>query len=302
MAFDQSYYDLINAAYSSRIKVAEKLIASGAKTDAIDGQGSSLLMMSIGFNSNEKQVLEFIKMLVKHGADVHYINPKNENALFHACRSCNFQAANFLIEQGIDQNLVNTDGKKAIDVIPGKSLLDLLSGNLNVRHEVSILQENEFKEDIIKACSSGHYKKLEKLLKQMDGVSFKLEDLLPLHNCCSHNGNSIACADVLLARNIDINQQDKQKITPLMKSILISNFKLADHLLSKGADITLTNRDGLTAIDIATNKRNQYSNANSAGHYSVDTLISKLNAMNEKMKLNACLNDESEQISQMMLL
>ncbi len=65
------------------------------------------------------------------------------------------------------------------------------------------------------------------------------------------------CIDSLINFGININYQNDNGETPLMMSVYSNNIEAADILIKRGADKTLRNKNGLTAMDIAVEKGNQ---------------------------------------------
>ena len=51
-----------------------------------------------------------LRLLVKHGADVHVLNERGETTLFNMVRFKKFPGALFFLQQGVDPDIAASDG------------------------------------------------------------------------------------------------------------------------------------------------------------------------------------------------
>ena len=70
------------------------------------------------------------------------------------------------------------------------------------------------------------------------------------------NGKLLPIADLLISRGANVNLQNRDGMTPLMWAILAGNIEMMKRLLDAGADITKKHSNGQTALDMA---REQFS-------------------------------------------
>lgn len=125
----------------------------------------------------------------------------------------------------------------------------------------NIRPDNEYTA-LIYAARDSHYKNVELLLNakadmtQTDHVG----DTPLMHACRAYYNRTFKTLETLLNYGDDPNQRNDQGETPLMLLVKcrsvrahldIDYVKAADLLLQKGADLTLVDKNGNTALDIA---------------------------------------------------
>lgn len=236
-------------------------IKQGADINSQDRQsGETALMNAIKSGKPAEIVFEMVCRLIEHGADIQMLNHAKENALFYACRANLHNVADYLVKQGININQVNEKAEKAIDVIPGKSIVDLLLGKDNKK-----VVDNErivyLKKEITKACENFHHKKLDQLLTEFGKVNYQIDGngttySTPLITVCTHykeSGNRIKAIDVLFKHSADANYpisypEDRhpnirfsEGCTPLMLVSSKADLSVARKLIENGADVNAKN-------------------------------------------------------------
>lgn len=97
---------------------------------------------------------------------------------------------------------------------------------------------------------------LELLLEhggEIDSVGYR-DGQTPLMKVARYigDGEQIHCAQLLLNNGANINHQDKQGNTAVHLAVETENVKLMQYLVSKNPDMTITNRNGKTARELAT--------------------------------------------------
>uniref|UniRef100_A0A8C5E3V4 Poly [ADP-ribose] polymerase n=1 Tax=Gouania willdenowi TaxID=441366 RepID=A0A8C5E3V4_GOUWI len=98
------------------------------------------------------------------------------------------------------------------------------------------------------ACSYGHYEVAELLVRH--GASVNVADLwkfTPLHEAAH-----VDIAALLIKYNTCVNATDKWAFTPLHEAAQKGRTQLCALLLAHGADPTMKNQEGQTALDLAT--------------------------------------------------
>jgi ankyrin repeat protein len=120
-------------------------------------------------------------------------------------------------------------------------------------------------EQIYHAASHGEYQALKKLLDRLAKerspvVKRSVHDLAKgdgghtaLVAACELEKPQVAvnCARVLLDAHFNVRRTCDNKVTPLHAAVARSNTKLVELLLDAGADPTVTNADGKSAMDLA---------------------------------------------------
>ena len=141
-----------------------------------------------------------------------------EKIAYFVCEKGNKETLLALIQNGLDINVKNSEGKTLL--------------------EIAIEENNK---DIV-------------LLLIEHGIQQTGEELLLLARHAKANPNSIEMAKILLdssSKAIDINKKYENRVTPLMSSIQQGNFELACFLIDRGSHINLANAMGWRIIDFA---------------------------------------------------
>lgn len=261
-------HELRMECYSGNKKKVAAWIKNGADVNGKSfPHGNTPLMMAINSSKESEVILEIVNLLVENGANIHEVNCKNENALFDACRANLHNVADFLVKLGIDINHENDRGEKAIDVIPGKSIVDLLLGKDN-KKVVDNERSAYLKREIAKACDNYQYKKLDELLSEFGKVNYQIDnDSQVYHTIGSETPLSKVCLnhkdkpgrfktlEVIFAHGADPNyaitypddvhsnlRRDEGK-TPLMQVVSRTELlPVAEFLISHAADVNAKNQ------------------------------------------------------------
>ena len=133
---------LADAAFGKHFEIMKLLIQSGAKVDALDHRGVTLLANSGFFDATVTTILleagadpnatdragatalmkasgyglkESIKVLIEHHADVNRKDGKGRTALMHAASGRRSDAIPILLENGADPNVRDSEGSSALD-------------------------------------------------------------------------------------------------------------------------------------------------------------------------------------------
>lgn len=187
--------------------------------------------------------LNKVKEIIASGKkDIDY-----ERLLGIAASLDNTDIAKFLIENNLVKNLdVYYDGKHilehALDVDNHSLCYLLVSRGVNLRlkdeHGRSLLEK------LIQADSPTILRMVVK-----NGIDLNKEGEELLRFCALYNNSGFA--DFLIKNNVNVNSQDKDGNTPLMIAIKKLNPGIIILFLKSGADLTIKNKEGKTAIDLS---------------------------------------------------
>ncbi len=174
--------------------------------------------------------IEFVRRLIEAGADVNSIDRSLKTtplmvALTYAYKN-GYEIAEFLIESGADVNIV-ARSETALNKVFVMGLAD----EREAYDFAMFLIERGARIDV------GGY----------GNVIFS-----------AVSGNNLLMIEYLLKeRNVDINfQNNNQGYTPLIFAVLCNKPEVVEYLINNGADISKTDANGRTALDIA--KENNY--------------------------------------------
>lgn len=134
---------LSDAAFAKQFEIMRLLLQSGAKADALDHRGATLLVSTGYFDSNVASILleagadpnardhegatalmrasgyglkQCVKILIDHHADVNLKDNRGRTALMHAAGGRRSDAIPLLLENGADPSIRDNEGKSALDI------------------------------------------------------------------------------------------------------------------------------------------------------------------------------------------
>ncbi len=165
------------------------------------------------YGASEYSLIEVLKLLIELGADIHaniehYNNP-SQSLLMYMAESNSVQIMKFLLDNGVDINAKDFEGKTALDY----------------------------------ALREGNNRAADFLLERNAKVSVHDDVLIPL----AEDGN-IERIQFFLDKGADINAKDKDGNTALHSAAHYGRIDTIKFLLDKGANVSARNNDNDTPI------------------------------------------------------
>jgi len=167
---------------------------------------------------------------------------------FHAVKVDDSGVIKSLLARGLDPNIVEPqrgdtglmlalreDSRRVFDVLLNAPGIDLEIKARNGDNALMI------------ACYKGNKPAVEALLAR--GAEVNRPGWTPLHYAANIGNNDIV--KLLLDKSAYIDAESPNKTTPMMMAVLGNHIMTVKLLLDEGADATLRNELGLSAIDIA---------------------------------------------------
>lgn len=204
---------------SKNLDVINYFIKKGVSVNQADKNGNTPFM-----NAANRNDISVVKELYKHLDDINKINNKKQSALALAVQRNSANVVDFLITKGAKTNLKDLDGN---------SIAYYLITSFSARNLEG------FKEKVA--------------LLEQENVSFN--EIQSGKNNLFHlavDKNNIALLDWVNTKEIDINAKNEDGLTPLHKAVMsASNTKLMKHLISLGADTSITTDFEESVYDLA---------------------------------------------------
>ena len=203
------------AALGNRPRCCRVLLDAGAVCDALDDHSRTPLMLT--------KHQGVVRMLVRHGANVHARDNDGWTALHHAAFHSRQQALQDLVAAGADLNAANEAGQTALMLAvkrqsPLAWKLVVLGADVNAT-------DNE-------GMTPLHY---------LSRYGFGME--------------SFQSVEALVGAKASLEATDKQGRTPLLAAVARGNQRICSHLLHFGARVDVQDRNGRTPLSIAYHKR-----------------------------------------------
>uniref|UniRef100_A0A8C7Z6R7 Poly [ADP-ribose] polymerase n=1 Tax=Oryzias sinensis TaxID=183150 RepID=A0A8C7Z6R7_9TELE len=254
------------AAGYNRVAVVEYLLHHGADVHAKDKGGLVPLHNACSYGH-----YEVAELLVRHGASVNVADLWKFTPLHEAAAKGKYEICKLLLKHGADPTKKNRDGNIPLDMVKDgdTDIQDLLRGDAALldaakkgclaRVQKLCSQENINCRDaqgrnstpLHLAAGYNNLEVAEYLLEH--GADVNAQDkggLIPLHNAASYGHVDIAA--LLIKYNTCVNATDKWAFTPLHEAAQKGRTQLCALLLAHGADPTMKNQEGQTALDLAT--------------------------------------------------
>lgn len=233
--------ELISAAEKNDIALMKEALAAGAIVNYSVRSGDTALTAAAS-----KGNMEALKFLLEQGADIKLRDGGQGSALFCAVWNCRKEMVRFLVEElHCDLNEKNCHGWTTLFAAVNKNGCDLLRYLLE--HGVDIDVVDREKRSILMLVlwahlASGEYLEKLKILLAY-GADVKMRDKKGrnvLFYALKHGDPEIV--ELLLNAGVNINEADRDGITPLM----LAFGSLFDQLLARGADPHAKDKKGRT--------------------------------------------------------
>lgn len=255
---------LMYAASEGNDAVVKFLLARGAQVNVQTEEGTPLMSAVNGGHP------EALKLLLAAGADVKVVHRTGDNALIMAARQRSYstptlepnsEIVRLLLAGGADPNAKGEWGRIALMYANTAAKVKLLVvSGANVE-----LKDEEGQTALIKAAETGNAGVVGALLdnganvnavdnKGMNALLFALgsDDLAYGEDAQTLPERRIEVARrLLLAKSLDVNAQNSDGETALMRAVRLDNVEIVKSLLDHGADVTRSDVFGGTAFILA---------------------------------------------------
>ena len=251
-------------------------VIQNAAVPASDGEGMEVVKsvnLSDNISANTKKNIQIffravydnntavMENLLKDGFDINTMNENGENAVNVAIAAGSFNVLKYLIEKGANLNSTSDTGipplsqaiieynKQAIDMLLASKKIDMyyVWGDMWTGSPLYI------------ACSKANIYALEKMVENGADLNYDFSEYnaVPLLHYTINYKQYIRNEDYkeliafLILNKIDINKKNSDGQTPLMTALKNGDIDTFNALIAGGADVTLKDNDGLTALNYA---------------------------------------------------
>lgn len=251
-------------------------VIQNAAVPASDGEGMEVIKSvnsSDNISANTKKNIQIffravydnntavMENLLKDGFDINTMNENGENAVNVAIAAGSFNVLKYLIEKGANLNSTSDTGipplsqaiieynKQAIDMLLASKKIDMyyVWGDMWTGSPLYI------------ACSKANIYALEKMVENGADLNYDFSEYnaVPLLHYTINYKQYIRNEDYkeliafLILNKIDINKKNSDGQTPLMTALKNGDIDTFNALIAGGADVTLKDNNGLTALNYA---------------------------------------------------
>uniref|UniRef100_A0A0G4HLA5 Uncharacterized protein n=1 Tax=Chromera velia CCMP2878 TaxID=1169474 RepID=A0A0G4HLA5_9ALVE len=209
--------------------------------------------------------------------------PQHSNALMLACHRQFWEIAKFLLDEGANADAVDAEGNTALQIV---CQICLRPHNPNSFHALPSfkclsadqqLTAKEVFQALLLKTPKAMVKKMRAGTKGQMGSLLHVSARIGLHQFAS------SC----LSMGVDVNSIDERGDTPLLLAVRHADAVLLDRFIQAGAIVSVTSRDGETALhSIAQCSPNFYRTAESAETSKTRVSIAKI-LLQKRVPLNA---------------
>src|SRR5688572_21348032 len=255
---------LMHAAGEGHADIVQLLLAKGADVNAVTDEGTALMQALTGGHA------EIVKLLLASRADVKALNRNSEQAIILAARQRSYRTPSvepsaeivqLLLAHGADPNATNRYGETALmfaNTAAKVRLLVAAGAQLETKDE-------EGRTALLKAAAKGDAGVANALIASganVNAMDNKGSNVL-LHALDNQNfahGDDRAtlparrldvARTLLLTKSLDVNAQNGDGETALMRAVRLQNIELVKALLTRGAEANRKDVFGDTAATLA---------------------------------------------------
>ncbi|KAG1652408.1 Tankyrase-1 [Nymphon striatum] len=220
------------AAGYNRTRIVQLLLQNGADVHAKDKGGLVPLHNACSYGH-----FEVTDMLIKHGANVNAMDLWQFTPLHEAASKSRLEVCSLLLSHGADPYMLNCHSKSAIDLAPTRELQERLA--------------YEYKGHcLLDACKQADNTRVKKYLS-LEVVNFKhpYTSDSPLHCAvASPFPKRKQVVEALIRKGANLNDKNKEFLTPLHLAVDKSHFDVMDVLLKHGTKVNALDGLGQTAL------------------------------------------------------
>lgn len=263
---------LVEACSYGALEAVIVLLELGADPNFRSLYNRNPLMLTIGevFIENKNRHFEIAKLLIEAGININMVNQWGDSALHYAIKNNNaFEFVELLLIHHADPNLLNSDKKSPIIMAIDKpKVFDILL-KYKAEFDIKLINNLLAKKtcDIKQAITAS-------LLN--NGISFqtifaqvenKLDYLLDLEEYFSGSAYDEFIQKYINEFKEELNIQDAEGKTMLMKFVQEDNFHKVKKLIQLGADMNIRDKEGKTALFYA----NRYHEKDTMARYLIES-------------------------------
>lgn len=200
------------------------------------------------FNKMKKLIVFIVLYLFSF-----WVSAGSYEDFFKAVQFDNVRVVQGLLQRGFDPNTVNPDGVPALMLAvrePSLKVAELLAAHPDTKTEV----RNSNDESVLMLAAIKGYLSLVQKLVDNDADVNKT-GWTALHYAAS--GGHVPVIAHLLEHSAYIDAESPNGTTPLMMAAMYGSPEAVKHLIQAGADLTIKNQLGLTALDFAVRGQRQ---------------------------------------------
>ncbi|XP_023315393.1 uncharacterized protein LOC106652425 [Trichogramma pretiosum] len=254
---------LFEAIRERKLSLIKYLLEHGANIHAKNNHGENLIHFAIKCISKDKKQISVVKLLLEFKINVNEKDLKNKTPLHYALKYANHNLVKLLIENGSFINCKTYNGESPLTYAIRYNKLESVKFLLSMGINPNGYTDNNFYQTYLTlAVKIGNKSIVELLIDHGANVnSFEPTDYC---QSCSNSTSPLSVSisagnedimKLLVSKGANVNSTELHTGTPLHHSVRFAMLKVSklstiQYLLDNGADVTLENTYGNTALMI----------------------------------------------------
>ncbi|XP_071084298.1 ankyrin repeat domain-containing protein 50-like isoform X1 [Haliotis cracherodii] len=195
--------------------------------------------------------LEEVKRLLSQGVDINCRGLGSWTPVMRAAWYGHRDVVELLVSKGADVSLVDEDGDNILHLACMRGHLETVKYVLSL-HVVDINSRGQgSRTPVMRAAAGGHIDVVELLASKGADVSMVDKDSDNILHYACMRGHLETVKFVLSLNVVDINSRGQGRTTPVMRAAAGGHRDVVELLMSKGADVSLVDKDGDNILHLA---------------------------------------------------
>ena len=233
--------EIFNAIIGDDIEKVKSLVEADTTQLEITQEHNMTPLMFAASNGK----YELTKLLIKMGADVHYLRPLGFSTIFMPSMFGHFEIVKLLVENGVDVNIKDRWDKTALYVAINFGTKEIAEYLVDQGAEIPVV-------DFLlhHALAKGMTKIVEFMVKNgANTSSFNDNGGTLLHSAAS--GDQATLIKEMIDKGLDINRRNRYGIAPIHIASIYGNQAFIETLIKYNADLNIKTNTGKNAYMLA---------------------------------------------------
>ena len=200
---------------------------------------------------------DILQSIIQQGVNVNAVNSEGKTALLRACESKQGESVKLLLEMKADPNISDTNGHTSLHAgILGRCTNDILREIIT--YKVYLNAQNKNGETaLLLACSRSQQDSIRILLKAGSNTNIENND----GDACLHAAVLGDCSKKIISSILDhgayVDAKNKDNVTALLTACTKGNNDVISVFLNAGANVKVADKKNVTALMVACRRRQE---------------------------------------------